>query len=177
MTQMFLSCFYTTTSKMASRFWSQWNLQSKIALWWILVRLLKKHQNIIPEILAAHALSGCDTVACCFGIGKKHCPQSRKKWNLFVTFGPYRRATASGDRTGNIVHDWLLQTKMWYNVKCSINCMGCQDRQRAGVNTNTVLATSHHWGLCGKRETCSSSSNDLAICEVGRSTRIRRWKI
>jgi len=31
---------------------------------------VEKHQNIIPEILAAHALSGCDTVACCFGIGK-----------------------------------------------------------------------------------------------------------
>ena len=66
-------------------------------------KTVEKHQNIIPEILAAHAR--CDTVACCFGIGKKHCPQSRKMWNLFVTFGPYRRATASGDRTGNIVHD------------------------------------------------------------------------
>ena len=75
-------------------------------------KTVEKHQNIIPEILAAHALSGCDTVACCFGIGKKHCPQSRKKWILFVTFGPYRRATASGNRTGNIVHDCLLRTKM-----------------------------------------------------------------
>ncbi|KAG0713655.1 hypothetical protein GWK47_015737 [Chionoecetes opilio] len=31
---------------------------------------VKKHQNIIPAILAGHALTGCDTVAACFGIGK-----------------------------------------------------------------------------------------------------------
>ena len=31
---------------------------------------VKKHQNIIPAILPAHALTGCDTVAACFGIGK-----------------------------------------------------------------------------------------------------------
>jgi len=28
------------------------------------------HHKIIPELLAAHALSGCETVASCFGIGK-----------------------------------------------------------------------------------------------------------
>ncbi|KAG0723713.1 hypothetical protein GWK47_042084 [Chionoecetes opilio] len=33
-------------------------------------KTVEKHIDIIPEILAAHALSGCDTVACCFGIGK-----------------------------------------------------------------------------------------------------------
>jgi len=51
MTQMFLSCFYTTTSKMASRFWSQWNLQSKIALWWILARLLKNTKILFQKSL------------------------------------------------------------------------------------------------------------------------------
>ena len=29
-----------------------------------------KHQKIIPEILALHALSGCDTVAATYGVGK-----------------------------------------------------------------------------------------------------------
>ena len=33
-------------------------------------KTVDKHRDIIPEILPAHALSGCDTVACCFGIGK-----------------------------------------------------------------------------------------------------------
>ena len=32
--------------------------------------IVKKHQGIIPGILAGHALSGCDTVAACFGVGK-----------------------------------------------------------------------------------------------------------
>ena len=30
----------------------------------------KKHANILPNLLAAHGLSGCDTVAPCYGIGK-----------------------------------------------------------------------------------------------------------
>ena len=29
-----------------------------------------EHNNIIPNLLSAHALSGCDTTACYFGIGK-----------------------------------------------------------------------------------------------------------
>ena len=29
-----------------------------------------EHRTIIPDLLAAHALSGCDTTACYFGIGK-----------------------------------------------------------------------------------------------------------
>ena len=31
---------------------------------------VKKHANIVPQLLAAHALSGCDTVAYMYGIGK-----------------------------------------------------------------------------------------------------------
>ena len=30
----------------------------------------KNHSEYISELLAGHALSGCDTVACLFGIGK-----------------------------------------------------------------------------------------------------------
>ena len=29
-----------------------------------------KHQSIIPDLLACHGLTGCDTVATCYGIGK-----------------------------------------------------------------------------------------------------------
>ena len=29
-----------------------------------------EHRNIIPDLLAAHALSRCDSTACYFGIGK-----------------------------------------------------------------------------------------------------------
>lgn len=31
---------------------------------------VQEHTSIIPDLLAAHALSGCDTVASYFGIGK-----------------------------------------------------------------------------------------------------------
>ena len=33
-------------------------------------RTVKKHVDIVNGILPAHALSGCDTVASCYGIGK-----------------------------------------------------------------------------------------------------------
>ncbi len=29
-----------------------------------------KHRDIIPSLLAGHSLSGCDTVAACYGLGK-----------------------------------------------------------------------------------------------------------
>ncbi len=35
-----------------------------------IAKTVDKHRAIIPELLPAHALSGCDTVACCYGIGK-----------------------------------------------------------------------------------------------------------
>jgi hypothetical protein len=35
-----------------------------------IAKTVDKHTDIIEEILPAHALSGCDTVAGCFGIGK-----------------------------------------------------------------------------------------------------------
>ena len=31
---------------------------------------VKEHANILPNLLAAHRLSGCDTVAPCYGTGK-----------------------------------------------------------------------------------------------------------
>ena len=30
----------------------------------------KEHANILPKLLATHGLSGCDTVAPCYGIGE-----------------------------------------------------------------------------------------------------------
>ena len=33
-------------------------------------KTVEKHVGIVENILPAHALSGCDTVACCYGIGK-----------------------------------------------------------------------------------------------------------
>ena len=31
---------------------------------------VEKHCSIMPDLLAAHGLTGCDTVAQCYGIGK-----------------------------------------------------------------------------------------------------------
>jgi hypothetical protein len=35
-------------------------------------KITKKHADIITEILPVHALTGCDTVACCNGLGEKN---------------------------------------------------------------------------------------------------------
>ena len=39
-----------------------------------------KHQAVIPYLLAAHALLGCDSVAYMNGIGKSYCSQSSAQW-------------------------------------------------------------------------------------------------
>ena len=41
----------------------------------------KEHANILPKLLAAHGLSGCDTVAPCYGIGKMKIPKTLKQGN------------------------------------------------------------------------------------------------
>ena len=55
---------------------------------------VEKHHDIIPLLLAGYALSGCDTVAACYGIGKgKMLKVLRKK-------------AVSLDMIGNIQADW-----------------------------------------------------------------------
>ena len=70
-------------------------------------KTVEKHQNIIPEILAAHALSGCDTVACCFGIGKNTVLNVVRSGISLSLLGHI-----DAPLPGNIVHDCLLRTKM-----------------------------------------------------------------
>jgi len=96
---------------------------------------VEKHQNIIPEILA-----GCDTVACCFGIGK----------NTVL------KVVRSGISSSLLCHidaplpavieqATLFMTACYGQkcVKCLLNYMGWQHRQ-AGVKTKISLATSYH---------------------------------
>ena len=42
---------------------------------------VKDHANILPNLLAAHGLSGCDTVAPCYGIGKMKILKTLKQGN------------------------------------------------------------------------------------------------
>ena len=41
----------------------------------------KEHANILPNLLAAHGLSGCDTVAPCYGTGKMKILKTLKQGN------------------------------------------------------------------------------------------------
>ena len=41
----------------------------------------KAHANILPKLLAAHGLSGCDTAAPCYGIGKMKILKTLKQGN------------------------------------------------------------------------------------------------
>ena len=43
--------------------------------------IAKEHANILPNPLAAHGLSGCDTVAPCYGIGKMKILKTLKQGN------------------------------------------------------------------------------------------------
>ena len=46
-----------------------------------------KHKEIIPNILAAHALSGCDTVAQCWGVGKGNVVKVLKAGHTLPSIG------------------------------------------------------------------------------------------
>ena len=45
----------------------------------------KGHDNILPNLLAAHGLSGCDTIAPCYGIGKMKILKTLKQGNHFLS--------------------------------------------------------------------------------------------
>ena len=45
----------------------------------------KELANILPNLLAAHGLSGCDTVAPCYGIGKMKVLKTLKQGNYSLT--------------------------------------------------------------------------------------------
>jgi hypothetical protein len=45
---------------------------------------MKKHADIITEIFPVYDLSGCDTVACCYGLGERNSSESVKGWITFI---------------------------------------------------------------------------------------------
>ena len=42
-------------------------------------KTVEKHVSFVSELLPAHALTGCDTVAC-------YCIEGSKRWSLIVIF-------------------------------------------------------------------------------------------
>ena len=48
---------------------------------------VKKHSNVIPQILAIQAISGCDTVAASYGIGKLKAIATSNKGFLLDSLG------------------------------------------------------------------------------------------
>ena len=46
---------------------------------------VQRHADIIPNLLAAHAISGCDTVASVFGIGKPTVITALRKNNISLS--------------------------------------------------------------------------------------------
>ena len=46
----------------------------------------KEHANILTNLLAAHGLSGCDTVAPCYGIGKMKILKTLKQGNHSLSY-------------------------------------------------------------------------------------------
>ena len=75
----------------------------------------KEHANILPNLLALHGLSGCDTVAPCYGIGKMKIlknPEARK--SFFKLSWRFKCQLAKCCETGNIFHACLLWcSKTW----------------------------------------------------------------
>ena len=69
---------------------------------------MEKHHDIIPSLLAGHALTGCDTVAACYGVGKG------KMLKVL------RKHVASVDLIGNIQADWsdVLEQATKFTAEC-----------------------------------------------------------
>ena len=75
----------------------------------------KEHANILPNLLAAHGLSGRDTVAPCYGIGKmKILKNSEARKSFFKLSWRFKCQLARCCETGNIFHAcplWRSKTR------------------------------------------------------------------
>ena len=65
----------------------------------------KECANILPNLLAAHGLSGCDTVAPCYGIGKIKMLKTLKQGNHSLScLGDSNANWPDVVKHGNIFH-------------------------------------------------------------------------
>ena len=59
----------------------------------------KEHANILPNLLAAHGLSGCDTIEPCYGIGKMKILKTLKQGNHSLRGQAMEKSTFSKELT------------------------------------------------------------------------------
>ena len=70
----------------------------------------KEHANILPNLLAGHGLSGCDTVAPWYGTGKIKILKTLKQgYHSLSSLGRFKCQWARCCETGNIFHACLLR--------------------------------------------------------------------
>ena len=84
MTLMSIFCCYIITIRKSSTFQCSWNplfTEDKLDI----RATAKEHPNILPNLLAAHGISGCDTVAPCYGIGKVKMLKTLKQGKLSLS--------------------------------------------------------------------------------------------
>ena len=71
-----------------------------------------KHRSVAPQLLSAHALTGCDTVASYFGIGKTKVVKVLEAGNRLNHLG-----NPSANRMSSVGQQHSLQHAMVRNVK------------------------------------------------------------
>ena len=104
MTLISIFCCYIITIRKSSTFQCLWNPVNGRQT--IDIRATaKEHANILPNLLAAHGLTGCDTVAPCHGTGKMKILETLKRGNHSLSC---LQELARCCDTGNIFHACLL---------------------------------------------------------------------
>jgi hypothetical protein len=73
-------------------------------------KIVQKHSEIVEGILPVHALSGCDTVASYFGIGKGNCYQNSSIRALALIVGYTRQFYGICYSTGYFLYFRMLWT-------------------------------------------------------------------
>jgi len=127
------------------------------------------HLALITQILAIHAISGCDTVAACYGIGKTTTVTISKKGFLLNSLGVI---DVLWDNVVKETTEFMVAAYSGSGVTMS-ECRQClwmaKDSQIHGCPQSVFLATNYR-SLCGKHKT-STLPNCTVVCYFGfRST-------
>ena len=86
MTLMSIFCCYIITIRKSSTFQCSWNPLFTGDKTVDIRATAKEHANILPSLLAAHGLSGCDTVAPCYGTRKMKILKTLKQGNHSLSY-------------------------------------------------------------------------------------------
>ncbi|KAJ8027560.1 hypothetical protein HOLleu_32732 [Holothuria leucospilota] len=120
--------------------------------------------GIVGDILAAHALTGCDTVACYYGIGKGTVVKMLREGYSLSFLGEIDAPGQEGIKQAtSFMTDWYGQNGIKSMSDARWKMWASKTGQVSSSPPKTVLSPANQWRIRTKSEKSPSSDHCMAI--------------